>query len=366
MRFIAISLAFILASLQPVSAKGCDVDEASPVLTLIMVTYTPNDPWMTGVVRFARAAAVSYGFRFEVLNLSPEEAAGMAALETHVAEYQPKAAVVVTQMTYAAQLVRYLDSEGVFTGFAITPLSDVNYALTGNPKQKYPYYVVHVVPDDERAGYDLANILLDEARRRDIEPPIRIVGISGEGINPVSIARSKGLRRAVEEASDAELIQIAYANWSPIVAAQKARMMSIRYGKVDVLWAANDTMALAAMDMIDRREGVVVGGYDWTDPARKLMEEGYYAASLGGHNADVALAIGILVDHVLKRAAPRRPSESQFVSALSPLRRENIVQYERLLNELDNCETDFPAAFGVPVIVPEGGLETASLLMGRE
>jgi len=259
---------------------------------------------------------------------------------------KPDYLVFSNQIGIAVGLLWVCEKEDIKCFVYGSPLTEREIKKYGGPRQKFQNWIGQIVPDDEQAGFDLANILIAQAREIKKEnkddTPIRVIGITGTASTPASANRTNGLRRAVASYQDVELLQIVSARWVPEVAATKFEMLTARYGESDVVWAANNDMALAVHERSKKLNiNPKVGGFDWVPPAIDSLKEGGLSAVIGGHEIDIAYALKLIrLDHDGKEFM-KQTGPTSLNSRLIPLTLESVGEYAELLGKLAKGEVNY-------------------------
>ncbi len=142
-----------------------------------------------------------------------------------------------------------------------------------------PYYVSHISFDGIRYGKETA-----EALFKAIGGKGGIVALGGIPANVPAVERRAGLDMALEDNPDMELLDWQIANWSETEAFDKVAAWLTRFGSdVKGIWAANDNMAIGALEAL-RQEGlageVPVTGIDGTKLAVEAVLAGEAAATV--------------------------------------------------------------------------------------
>lgn len=164
-------------------------------------------------------------------------------------------------------------------------LLDADRKRYGAPRQHFKYWIGQMLPDNEKAGYDLANILADEALKS--RGYVEMVGLGGIPNDYAAIERLKGLRRAIAQRKDITLKQVITANWLFSRTQTITPLILKRYPKLSTIWAASDTMALGTLKPLKESgfkpgKRIAVGGMDWTQPAVDAVKRGELTATIGG------------------------------------------------------------------------------------
>lgn len=139
----------------------------------------------------------------------------------------------------------------------------------------YKYYVMHQTADNETGGYETAKAMFNS-----FETPGKgkVLAILGMITNDASIDREKGLKKALAEFKDVELLDIQPGNWSPQESLTLTQTWLAKYGDdIDGIWVANDSCALAVAEAL-RAAGlngkVKVTGFDCIDDTLTAIEKG--------------------------------------------------------------------------------------------
>ncbi len=216
----------------------------------------------------------------------------------------------------------------------------------GEPRTPLRFWIGEMLPDDYGAGYQLANALIDEAKKdpRRLGPDgrVHVIGLNGVVSHEAALAREKGLRKAIDERSDeAVLDQVVAADWDQKFARKRCRFLLRRYDHVSVIWSASDHMAVGAIAaMQDRiKEGVqqtagkdvIVGGVDATPEAMRLIEQGTMCATVGGHFKEGGWVAVLLHDFFQGVDLAQIPT--RFESPMTLVTKDNLAIYQAELDE---------------------------------
>ncbi|WP_375769277.1 ABC transporter substrate-binding protein [Archangium gephyra] len=220
-------------------------------------------------------------------------------------------------------------------------------ARVGGPRGHFPLWLGQLLPDEEDAGQLLARLLLEAATRgRAPGSPVGLVAIEGRLGDSSALRRTAGLGRAVAAWEGASLLQGVSASWDAEQAWRKAALLLRRYPQLQVLWAANDNMALGALRAAEeagRRPGedFWVGGIDWTPAALQAVREGRMVTTLGGHFLEGAWALVLLHDY--HRGRDFASEGLDWRTAMAPVSRDNVDALLQWLEERDFESIDFRA-----------------------
>ena len=176
----------------------------------------------------------------------------------------------------------------------------------GEPREKYKHWIGQMIPDNFSVGYQIGKILIQEALLKNLTAPdglVHIAAISGAYGTHSSIERVRGLHQIVDEYKNhVKLLQVISANWDGKSAEEITERLFKRYGEINVIWGANDTMAMGAINAVTlfgKTPGteVLVGGCGWYPPAIEKVSEGVLTTTVGGHFMDAGWVMVLLHDY---------------------------------------------------------------------
>ena len=159
----------------------------------------------------------------------------------------------------------------------------------------YPHWVAHVAFDGISAGEFAANVLFKKMGGKG-----QIVAIKGMLANSIAIDRYKGLENILAKNPGIKLVASDTAEWDRTKAFEKMKSFLVANPDVGGVWAANDNMALGALEAL-RAAGlagkVLVTGCDGISEMLDAIAAGEAAATVlndsfwqGGMGLALALA----------------------------------------------------------------------------
>jgi ribose transport system substrate-binding protein len=157
-----------------------------------------------------------------------------------------------------------------------------------------PNYVAHISFSGVPYGKAMAETLIKKMGGKG-----GIVALGGIESNVPAIERKKGLMEALAANPDVKLLDYQVANWSATEALDKTNAWLTQFGdQITGIWAANDDMALAAVEALraDGRAGKVpVTGIDGIQLAVEAIQKGELAGTVAWDpywQGGMGLAIG--------------------------------------------------------------------------
>ncbi len=174
----------------------------------------------------------------------------------------------------------------------------------GYPQQRYKYWRAQVLGDDEGAGFTLAQQLLVKAnqfkQKQDEPKTFSMIAIGGDLVLETSHQKNRGLKQALKMFQEIELLQLVHADWNEYIAMRMTEQLHNRYGDIDLIWAANDDIALGAyqatLHFENHQNKPLIAGIDWTKRGLLAVTEGKLAFSLGGNHMQAVWALILVHD----------------------------------------------------------------------
>lgn len=318
----------------PLSSTAFGADDGKRIKVVLLNPWSAAEPFGRTIVGAMEETAPQLGIDFSSVPASrPEDMVAEVRKLVDMGDGRPDFLIITVHKGIGTKVLEI--AEG-----AKMPVFLINQGLlgeekdrAGGPREHYKYWIGQMLPDDDKAGYDLARELIGcagQAKAFDAKGRIPVVALTGVQLDYAAIMRERGLARAVESDKRVDLLQTVPANWTPGLAESKTQLLLGRYPDVRVIWAANDAMsmgAVAAIERAGRRPGkdVLVGGIDWNADALRAVADGKLAVSVGGHLLEGVWAMVLLCDyyHGIDFASERVDWRSEMI----PLTREDVAEY---------------------------------------
>lgn len=338
--------ALALFALAVLSSLGSSVGEARADDRTVRVAFfnpqNADDPFWLPVERFMRAAANDLNMEVTT-HVAGHNRAKMVeqVREVVMGADKPDFIVFKNFRGNAPEILKIAELGGVKSFIFNAGLTAEERPEHGGPREHYRHWIGQMLPGDELAGYNLAISLIKRARDLNLtngDGKIVMVGLTGTLSDTPAIERNKGLERALEESPDVVFQQLVPARWDRAQAAQKAEGLFRRYPDVAVMWAANDPMALGAVDAAERvglspGKDFITGGVDWNPPALEAIRAGTMHTSIGGHFMEGGWVMVMLYDYVHGRDFADDGGAARF-SEMAGLTSLNLDKYlTKFLNE---------------------------------
>jgi ribose transport system substrate-binding protein len=204
-----------------------------------------------------------------------------------------------------------------------------------------PYYVAHIWNDDYQFGRRTAEVLLETIEHRG-----SIVALKGRNVDRAARERFRGLQDVLAGTPRVQLLDHQDANWAASSAFDITRWLLARFGaKIRGIWAANDSMAIGAIEALRTRGlagALPVTGMDVEEDAIAALRSGELTASLivdsfwcGGIGLSLAYQAAMGTIDPTRLVQDKRELSSQFY-VVTKANVEKFVTYRRSSQILRN------------------------------
>ncbi|PKH05954.1 ABC transporter substrate-binding protein [Moritella sp. Urea-trap-13] len=279
------------------------VNATSHTVVFISPGHADQGFWQA-VTDTMSAAAEQLDFELEVHYADREWAKMVRITELVVARTdKPDFLILVNEYQQGARLLALADKAGVPTLMLLNSLTPEQHNIYGAPRGQLKNWLGSLTPNNEIAGYEIAQSLVRHVNQENNPPPIALLTLAGDNKTPASQARLRGLDRALNDFPVLKEQRRVSVNWSGDEAYKRTRLWLQSGQPLGAVWAANDAVALGAIKAI-REAGlkpgidVKVAGLNWSQDAIEHVIDGEMTLTHGGHIFAGAWAIVMLYDYV--------------------------------------------------------------------
>ncbi|MBP0625159.1 ABC transporter substrate-binding protein [Cupriavidus consociatus] len=247
------------------------------------------------VSKFMAMAARTFDIELEILYAERDHLLMQRQAEEVARRSEPPDYVVIVNEKMAAQQMLISLARSPAKIFVIhNDLTPEQRRGVGNERERFPNWIGTLTANAELGGYRLMQFLHQKVH----QPEINVIGITGDPNTPVSLERAAGVAAYLAHIPNARICQLAFSDWSYADSNQKARVLLARYPGANVIWAANDTMALGALEAAKvSNSRVVVGGMGALQEALTSVADGGLTAIVAGDYFVGAFAMVMLYDY---------------------------------------------------------------------
>jgi PAS domain S-box-containing protein len=301
----------------------------------IAIFIPREDPFWKKAVLFTGEAAEDLGMKLRVYNAN-DDPDKMVEQVQKAAQSGIDGIIFLAYQNTGERILRITEKSSVPAMLINSQLPQADLL----PRTKYAYWIGSVLPDDEKAGSVLIQQLISEAEQNGIEH-FNVLAIEGNPKDESSIDRVRGLRRFMKHLKGLDSFKIVAGNWNRIKAYEIFLSYIRSRSDVNVVWCANDNMALGVVEAIKElglQEKIVVGGVDWDKAVQEAILDGRMHVSVGGHFMDGAWAAVLLYDYL--NGIDFANERLQFESPMVGITRANLKNFSPFLS-LDKQSLNF-------------------------
>jgi ribose transport system substrate-binding protein len=213
----------------------------------------------------------------------------------------------------------------------------------------YERWVAHITYDGVESGYQIAVALFEQ-----IGGQGGVIALQGILDTAAAKDRFAGLQKALEEYPDVTLLDEQTANFDRAEALEVTRTLLTQHGDaVDAVWAANDDMALGAIQALQAAGAadVAVAGIDAVPEALEAIEAGSMTATVssdGPWQGAIGLAMGYCAATGELSVAEIAPEDRAFFAEQALITEDNVGDFLEPQVNLDDfaCDNVFSRATG--------------------
>ena len=342
----ALSRAVVLAALVLPLCVGSA--QAADLKNVLLLRPDDDHPFWVLFEKAMRAACNDLGCNVAVQKAGWDHFKMIEQLDSSLKQgVKPDVVFFQSYKKNGADIIKMLEKAEV-NGFMINAgLDEAQLAEMGAPREKYKHWIGQMMPDDQGAGRLTAEILYQNAKKKNlaVDGKVRFVAIEGNAADGASIARLKGLKETVAAHADLELLQVVAGKWETELSHSLAGKLMQRYPQAPVIWAAGDTMAQGVISAIEEAKKVpgkdiLTAGVDWDETALTAIKNGKLEADAGGHFMEGAWAVVVVHDYMAGIDFAKDGSPS-LASRMGMLTADNLAKYTKKFGTQDFEQIDF-------------------------
>ena len=295
-----------------------------------------------------QAAADQFGYELTVFDSDRDWKMMVESAEQVFAMQPPPDYIIaVNEHQQGTRIVLEAEKRGIPVIMLLNDLTQEQKYTYGTPRKDIKNWILTLTPDNERAGYDIAQSLIDGARlaQGDAMPQtLCLLSIAGDRNTPASLQRLKGLDHALSRYPVLREQRRIVANWSYDEAFRQTEAWIKRGGCIDAVWAANDNIALGAIAALKEAgrvpgKDVFVGGLNWSTDGLDAVTDGEMTLTHGGHFFAGAWVMVLLHDYV--NGVEFLKDHPEITFRMEAVTRENMADFNDILFTRDWDKVDF-------------------------
>lgn len=293
--------------------------------------------------RFMQAAADDLGMELRVTYGERDPERLLAQARDALAR-KPDYLVLVNEQYVAPEIIRLSRDTGVKLFLVNNGLTESQARTIEAHPQSYAPVLGTFVSNDEEAGYRMLRELVKQLPPSN--EPVELLAFAGFATTPASQLREQGMRRALADAPQVRLRQVVYGGWSRQRAFEQAQVLLKRYPQVQLVWSANDEMALGAMQAFQEAgrvpgRDVLFSAINSSPETLRARIEGRLSVLMAGHFTLGGWAMVMLHDDALGLPASREGRQLHRLPLLQLIDREKAQRWLMLSEQDDGYGVDF-------------------------
>lgn len=196
------------------------------------------------------------------------------------------------------EFIRLFNQAKIPIMLVLSDLGPAQLLKMGPPRQRFPYWLGSLTPDNLQAGEQVAAALAAKMQGQNA----LLAAIAGDRVTPAGLQRQAGLLRAIRHHGGLHLAGMRYGFWQQRRSERQMRRMLKRHPNIKLVWAANDTMAkgaIAALKTAGLTPGrdVFVGTFGNAPQSLRMLRSGELSVLATGHFLAPAYALTLLFDY---------------------------------------------------------------------
>jgi ABC-type sugar transport system substrate-binding protein len=204
----------------------------------------------------------------------------------------------------ASQFIKLANDAKVFSFLVNSAMTDQKNREMGEPRDKFPYWIGQMHPDEAGANKRIVNRLIDEATRVLNKQKINVIGINGPISSGAAVMRLNALTETLAENTQTSLRQVVNVEgWNEIEASAKFQALMKRYADTDVVWAGSARLVDGILDgekSLPVKAGVdyFTGGVGFKRSMLEAIKNDQVSIAAGGHYIEGVWALILVFDYL--------------------------------------------------------------------
>ena len=248
------------------------------------------------VSNFMQAAADDLNIKLEILYADRNHIKMIGQAEKVARRLSPPDYVILVNEKMAGkEMLSFFKNVTSKILFIHNGLTEQQRKEVGNERVRIKNWIGTLTTDEYQSGYKLMRELYQTT-----ESAPNILGITGTKSTPVSLIRLHGAKGYIKESGRGKHSQVVYGKWSYQDGKEKTLALLKRHKDIDIIWAANDSMALGAYDAtqeIKYNREIKVGGLGGFPDALESIKNGGMKVTVGGTVMTGAWALILIHDY---------------------------------------------------------------------
>ena len=255
-----------------------------------------NEVFWLSVSKFMHAAANDLDFDLKVIYAQRNHFKMIEIINKIVSQKtKPDFLIIVNENNMADKLLKISNKHKIKTMLILNDLSKEQKDKFNKPREHFPYWIGTIIPDNKQAGYLIAKSLINASNAKNIN----MIAINGDQSTFAARQRYLGLQKALKEHPEVTFYQKFSADWREDFSSKITKRALKRYPNTNIIWAANDPMALGAIKIKNKyNKKILVSGLNWSQDALMAIHNNQMISSIGGHYMIGGWSMVLLYDYI--------------------------------------------------------------------
>jgi ribose transport system substrate-binding protein len=294
--------------------------------TLVVSIRGLDNPYHANYAEGAKALGKELNLPVDVLSTEADSQKGISDIKAEIAKTGGNYVLNLdpNQAPDVVPIAKILEDAGVYWVNWWNKPDDVKVT-------DYPHWIAHITFDSVGAGYFNATELIKSFKT---PGKGKIIALQGLLSNTPAIGRFQGLQKAVAEHPGVELVQWEAADWDRTKGYNATKEMLVAHPDISGVWAANDEMALGAIQAL-KEAGlagkVLVSGNDGIPEIFAAIKQGLACSTVmqdAKYQAELGLSMSLAAKEGKLDVKSLPAKYRQFMIPGINVNRENIDQVE--------------------------------------
>lgn len=293
---------------------------AGEELNVVLLVNNEENPFWRQAKIAALKAATDLGIQLKVISINNNPLRPIRAISTLIqSKKKPDAVIFPNIKNTGKPLLELLEKHHIYSVIYDNGFSPKDKIPP--PGQRYHFWLGHLAPTNYEASRALTEQMIRAALKQFPEQrPLKMIILEGNNNSQTSSQRLLGMFDALSGfQQEVEVRQIFKTRYNPQHAYNAVVAASQRYPGTRIIWAANDAMALKAVEAsIDTGtlpgRDILISGFDLLPITRQQIQRGQIYNSYGGHAVSAAWALVYLFDNLNRKHPQHREIKVPMIS----------------------------------------------------
>lgn len=323
----------------------CGPTQAEKSINVVFLNPGFEHGFWGNVTSTMEAAAEDLSINLEVLSADRDRIKMLNHLKDVAGRSAPPDyAVIVNELQQGPIMAELLDTAAIPYFFLLNRLSEDQVDVL-RQKGKFEHYIGSIAPDNFETGYETAKALINDVRKeKGDSSPVKVLALLGDTATPAAVEREAGMRSAIAEADNVNLLRAFSVDWL-FERAKRAVSQFLLRSDTDIIWTASGPIAFGAIEAVQEAgltagDDVKFAGVGWFPNALDAVASKTMVMTYGGYFISGAWSMVALRDF---DNSVQLENKGELAAPLTEVNRDNIEQFQRHIRDIDWRTVEFSA-----------------------